>query len=355
LGIQRQFGSRTGLEIRYVGTEGVSLFTTRNGNPYVAGYINNGFANVLPAGVTAGVNPSCAACTGRVNPNYSVIRLRDNSGHSSYNGLDLAYTVRNAFNQLSMTTAFTWSKTMDNISEVYSFISSGSVVQGQDPYNLGPGERGLSNNNVPEALTVQLNWNMPWLKGSSHWYNTVAGGWTLGVFEVAQAGRPETVVQTNLNVNPLEDASVDSLIGGGDALRPFLASTSAPLNSVGAFTTSGTLVSVVNGVTTSNPVSISNVHWIYNTLAADKYFGTPFGVGRNTLTAPMLQRVDLSVYKNFTFRERFKLQIRGEATNAFNHPNYGVPNLYVDSANFLNATSTETAPRIIKLGAKIIF
>ena len=129
----------------------------------------------------------------------------------------------------------------------------------------------------------------------------------------------------------------------------------APLNSVGEFLSNGTLVSMVNGVATSNVVSISNVHWIYNTLAADKYFGTPFGVGRNTLTAPMLQRIDFSIYKNFSVTERLKLQIRGEATNAFNHPNYGVPNLYVASPNFLNATSTEVSPRIIRLGARIIF
>jgi outer membrane receptor protein involved in Fe transport len=355
IGVQRQFGSKTGLEIRYVGTEGVDLFATRDGNPYVAGFVNNGFADVLPPGVTTGVNTTCATCNGRVNPNYGVIRLRDNSGHSSYNGLELAYTVRNIYNQLTLTSAFTWSKAMDNISEVYSFINFGSVVQGQDPFNLGPGERGLSNNNVPEALTVQATWTMPWLKGTSHWYNRVAGGWTVGAFEVAQAGRPMTVVQTNLNVNPLEDAADDSLIGGGDQLRPFLATASAPLNSVGEFLPNGTLVSMVNGVATSNVVSISNVHWIYNTLAADKYFGTPFGVGRNTLTAPMLQRIDLSIYKSFAVTERFKLQVRGEATNAFNHPNYGVPDLYVDSPNFLNPTSTEVSPRIIRLGARIIF
>lgn len=355
LGIQRQFGAKTGLEIRYVGTEGVDLFATRDGNPYVAGFVNNGFADVLPAGVTAGVNTTCSSCNGRVNPNYSVIRLRDNSGHSSYNGLDLAYTVRNIGNQLTLTSAFTWSKTMDNISEVYTFLSSGSVVQGQDPFNLGAGERGLSNNNVPEALTVQATWTMPWLRGSSHWYNSVAGGWTIGAFEVAQAGRPMTVVQTNLNVNPLEDASDDSLVGGGDQLRPFLATRSAPLNSVGEMQTNGTILMMVNGAVTNTAVPITSVHWIYNTLAADKYFGTPFGVGRNTLTAPLLQRVDLSIYKNFSIREKLKLQVRGEATNAFNHPNYGVPDLYVDSPNFLNPTSTEVSPRIIKLGAKIIF
>ena len=96
---------------------------------------------------------------------------------------------------------------MDNISEVYSFASSGSVVLAQDPFNTSGGERGLSNNNVPEALTITASWTMPWLRGTSHWYNRVAGGWTLGAFEIFQTGRPLTVLQNNLNVNPLEDAA----------------------------------------------------------------------------------------------------------------------------------------------------
>jgi hypothetical protein len=354
LGIQRSIGSRMGLEIRYVGTEGVHLFATRDGNPYIAGFANNGFSNVLPAGVAPGVNPACAACNGRLNPNFGVIRLRDNSGHSNYNGLQTAYTIRNLANQLTMSAAFTWSKTMDNISEVYSFLSSGSVVLGQDPFNTGSGERGLSNNNVPQALTVTADWTMPWLRGTSRWYNRVAGGWTIGVFEIFQTGRPMTLVQNSVSVNPLEDSADDSFVGGGNSMRPFLANPSAPLNSVGEFLNG----SLVNLAKPSQTVSLSSVHWIYNTLAADQFFGTPFGVGRNTLTGPSLQQLNLSIYKDFAIREKLRLELRGEATNALNHVNYPLPNLYVDvgtATTFLNPTYGEAQPRVIRLGAKIIF
>ena len=360
-GIQRQIGQNMGLEIRYVGTEGVSLFATRNGNPYIAGFANNGFSNVLPNGVVPGVNPDCKVCNGRLDPSHGVVRLRDNSAHSSYNGLQTAYTIRNLFNQLSLSSAFTWSKTIDNISEVYAFTTSGSVVLGQDPFNVGPGERGLSNNNVPAAFSLEATWEMPWLKGTSHWYNRVAGGWTIGAFEVAQAGRPMTVLQNNLNVNPLEDSAIDSFLPSPSELRPFLANPNAPLSSVGQYNADGTLVNKANPKQT---VSVSDVHWIYNTLGADKAFGTPFGAGRNLLTAPMLQQLNLSLYKNFAVRERMSVQIRGEATNAFNHVNYPLPNLYTDvgtATTFLNPTYQEAGvtsnnpPRIIRLGLRIIF
>ena len=360
LGVQRQIGNKMGFEIRYVGTEGIHTFATRDGNPYIAGFYNNGFANVLPAGVAPGVNATCSVCNGRLNTNYGVVRLRDNSGHSNYNGLQTAYTIHDLGHQLTMSAAFTWSKTMDNISEVYTFLSSGSVVLGQDPFNTSSGERGLSNNNVPEALSITATWSIPWLRGASHWYNRVAGGWTLGAFEIFQTGRPMTAVQNNLNVNPLEDAAAASFVGGGDAMRPFLANPQAPLGTVGEFLNG----SLVNLAAPSQTVTLSSVHWIYNTLAADKFFGTPFGVGRNTLTGPSLQQMNLSIYKDFAIRETLRFEVRGEATNVFNHVNYPLPNLYVDSGTattFLNPTygeagvGTNNPPRIIRLGAKIVF
>jgi hypothetical protein len=275
--------------------------------------------------------------------------------------LQTAYTIHDLGNQLTMSAAFTWSKTMDNISEVFANSAFGSIVQAQDPFNPNAGERALSNNNVPEAISINLSWNMPWLKGTSHWYNRVAGGWTIGAFEIYQAGRPMQPLQSNTNANPLEDAASTSLIGGSDALRPFLANPEAPRSSVGEFLSNGSLVNLAKP---SQAVSFQSVHWIYNTLAADQYFGTPFGIARNILQGPALQQLNLSIYKNFSVTEKIRLQLRAEATNAFNHVSYQIPNLNVDSGTattFLNSTYVENTvggavpPRIIKLGVRIIF
>jgi hypothetical protein len=234
-------------------------------------------------------------------------------------------------------------------------------VLAQNPFNVTSGERGLSNNNIPLAFSLTANWDLPWLKRGDRWYDRVLGGWTIGAFEVAQAGRPMTVLQASTNLNVMEDAATVSLVGGSATLRPFLANPNAPLSSVGTFLSNGTLVNLAN---TSQQVSISNVHWIANTVAADKYFGTPFGVPRNTLTGPMLQQLNLSVFKNFAVRENLRVQIRAEATNAFNHVNYPLPNLNVDvgtATTFLNPTyqeagvNTNNPPRIIRLGLRIVF
>ena len=131
-----------------------------------------------------------------------------------------------------------------------------------------------------------------------------------------------------------------------------------PISTVGEFMSNGTLVNLNN---TSQVVSTSSVHWIYNTLTADKYFGTPFGVGRNVMRGPMLQQVNISLYKDFAVREKLKVQVRAEATNAFNHVNYPNPSTAVDVSTFMNYTTTEAGvttssqPRIIRLGVKIVF
>jgi outer membrane receptor protein involved in Fe transport len=347
-GLQRRLGNRAGFEARYVGTRGVALFASRNGNPYVAGFLNNGFADVVPSGVTAAAN-------GRVNGNYGNVRVRDNSGSSTYHGLQTSITTRSLRDQLTFSASYTFSKTIDNISEVYSFLGSGSIVLAQDPFNVSSGERGLSNNNVPHAFSLNATWEAPWLKHNAKWYGRVAGGWTLGVFDVWQAGHPMTPVQASTSANVLSDASLNSFVAGYDTARPFLVNKNAPLSAVGTYTASGSLVLLNN---TSQQVSLSNVHWVYNTLAADKVFGTPWGVGRNTLTAPVYQRADLSLYKNFAIGEHVKLALRAEATNAFNHAAYLTPNLYIDSGTtttFLNPTETEVTPRVVKIGAKIVF
>jgi hypothetical protein len=44
-------------------------------------------------------------------------------------------------------------------------------------------------------------------------------------------------------------------------------------------------------------------------------------VGRNTFTGPSLHNIDVRVSREFSFKERYRLQVRGEAFNVFNQTN----------------------------------
>jgi hypothetical protein len=61
---------------------------------------------------------------------------------------------------------------------------------------------------------------------------------------------------------------------------------------------------------------------------------------RDTLRGPHFSNFDLGVAKNFPiFGEKYRLQFRADAFNAFNHPNFGLPNTNVTSSTFGGITN----------------
>lgn len=63
-------------------------------------------------------------------------------------------------------------------------------------------------------------------------------------------------------------------------------------------------------------------------------------IGLQTNTAPPAKLLDFSIFKDFVFTERFRLQYRMEATNLFNHPWFGTPDNNLQNGTFGRVTST---------------
>src|SRR5262249_40295041 len=64
----------------------------------------------------------------------------------------------------------------------------------------------------------------------------------------------------------------------------------------------------------------------------------------------------LGIYKNFRLREGWKMQVRGEAFNAFNHPRFGGPGTNTANANFgVVDPAQQNQPRVLQIGLKINF
>jgi hypothetical protein len=83
----------------------------------------------------------------------------------------------------------------------------------------------------------------------------------------------------------------------------------------------------------------------------------PYGADGNTprdyLRGPGYRDVDLGIFRNISF-ERFVLQIRGEATNAFNMVSLNAPT--ANLASPLDGKITAAAsPRLIQIGARFTF
>jgi hypothetical protein len=61
-----------------------------------------------------------------------------------------------------------------------------------------------------------------------------------------------------------------------------------------------------------------------NCVTGSFHFGNE---GRNSLVGPNFRQFDLSIFKNTAITERLKLELRLEAYNLFNHPNFANPYL----------------------------
>jgi hypothetical protein len=70
---------------------------------------------------------------------------------------------------------------------------------------------------------------------------------------------------------------------------------------------------------------------------------------------PGLLLVDLGLHKEFLVKERFRVQLRGEAFNFANHTNLGMPDMNVLSGSFGMVTSTNTPARIVQVAVKVLF
>jgi hypothetical protein len=73
---------------------------------------------------------------------------------------------------------------------------------------------------------------------------------------------------------------------------------------------------------------------------------------------PGLENVDLSLFKQFFFTERFKLEFRSEFFNSFNHPNFTNPSSSIAASaigSFGKVFNTVTDPREIQFALKLYF
>ena len=79
--------------------------------------------------------------------------------------------------------------------------------------------------------------------------------------------------------------------------------------------------------------------------------------GRNSLVGPGTRTADLYVRKEFKVGKRAHLELRVEAFNAFNHPNFGLPDNYVDdgeSAGTITYTSIAAAAGPVRCAPRVL-
>jgi hypothetical protein len=406
-GLQRQINRSHVFEVRYVGTAGVSLFQNVNANffikPLITGpgpfsgatggqntgtaYSFPSFANLLPAGVTFQTCTNIAAtlfvdestCNGRQFPTAGVT-VRDNGAHSTYHSMQTRYSGRFLKNALSINGSYTWSKTIDNASEIFAFADIGSA-NSQNPFDRGNGERALSNLHRKHAFSANFIYDVPLFKDQRGIVGHLLGGWQLNGVQVSTSGNPYTPFETTNGSYGLGNAYLTS----GD--RPFIGNPNAPANTVAmsaidvAVLFKDAPAGIANNSTTFYsvnthnqgggwvPVATNQVRFIINGPGAAKVLGTPFGtMPRNYLKGPGINQLNMSVFKTTKIGERVKMQFQASAFNVLNHPNpgYGVnangylPNITPENAGlkatgFADFGDIRLARRVVQFGFRFIY
>jgi len=76
--------------------------------------------------------------------------------------------------------------------------------------------------------------------------------------------------------------------------------------------------------------------------------------GRGILEGPGYFNVDLGIHRNFKITERYELSFRWEMFNAFNRPNFDVPNANIGSSVAGQVSGTAPA-RVMQAALKLVF
>jgi len=293
--VQRQFGANWSVEVGYLGSVSHHLAGFLNRNMGIPSLVGNA-ASHLPFG------------------SYGYIQSVEDSANAVYNALAVKVTKRFSGN-LTLTTAYTHAVSLDD--------SSGIRVQGYDtlfPQNshCQRCERGLSSFDTRERLVIAPLYDLPvgtgkMLNINNKLVDTLIGGWQVGGIIMLQTGIPESLTISNLD-NSITQSGYDRPSSTGVSTPGFTPSPAGGWYDRAAYV-----------------------------VAPQGQFGN---LGRDTATAPGIYDINAEVHKNFRmpYNEKHQVQLRVEAFNLFNHPNWGQPQRNI-LAGAQIAGQSATAPR----------
>ncbi|MBT9333080.1 TonB-dependent receptor [Paracidobacterium acidisoli] len=359
LSVERAVSGNLSATIAYVGNVSRHLETVDN-----------------PNGPNALVNPANSYLQALPFPDFGQSNQNLFAGVSNYNGLQTKLEKRYA-SGLSFLTTYTYSHGLDNS---FSPLTSGAGTPRNS--NLIPLSDEYTNSlwDVRHRFTFNGYYEIPYGAGRAHpitnrLIDAFAGGWSTSLTFTAQTGNPFSVTPdiTTAPAGPRGQARTfvvrDPFKPGGspDPSNPGVncaAHTRTKTNWYNpcamANPLPGTLISLKPGPDGSPFTPQAGYSYPkYTTGLADAY---AFLGGRAyQVYGPGYERINMSLFKNFTtWREQY-LELRGDVFNIFNHPSWGNPSVVTDASNGGAITAAKVFQsntpdaRFIQISAKYIF
>jgi len=298
--IERKLPQDLVMNIGYVGTHSVHLLADYDIN---AGYPGSGTAN-LPYNIAYGRNVATNMWDGYLSSNYNSLQVSVNRAFS---------------NGLMVKAAYTYSKAID-----YTDADGWAAVG----WNWAPVfQRNRAAAGFDRTHVLQIGWlyELPMGKGKMFAKSGVGaailGGWQVNGIMSAYTGTPFTVGDSGSLLNAPNNTQTANQVG--------------PVVKIG---------DVGPGTRYYSPSAFATV-----TTAAT--FGS---TGRNILRNPGVWNTDLNITREFAFKERMRMQFRGEFYNMPNTSHFGgmqSTNVASGGANFLKVQSS-SGERQIRFGLR---
>ena len=245
-------------------------------------------------------------------PQYTTVSSEAPSlGSSTYHSLQAK--VEKRFSKgFTFLAAYTMSKILTN----------GTSVGIEDPTNLNL-ERSLATWDVFQRVVISGVYELPFGKGKivgNHWnrgLDAVLGGWQLNQITTFQGGFPLALTSTS-GVRP-------------NRVHPLAA---------------------MSGSTASRVLQYFDTS-AFTLPAAFTYGNAP--ATEPDVRTPGIDNTDLSLSKNFRFKERITAQLRFESFNTFNRAQFAGPATQAGTTSFGVITTQQNQPRKLQAAVKIIF
>jgi len=298
--VEHQLGRDSVARISYVGSHG--LYLSDNDSGGVVQELN-------PATYIPGASTEANTQARRPYQDFSTVFQQESGASSNYNGLQASFEKR--MKSLTVIANYTYSKSLDNIGW-------------DNPYNQNF-DHGPSAHNLPNNLKLSDVWTVPAPHVRQAFLNGLARGWQVNSLVVWQSGLPLTILSGVDNSFTGVGSDHANYLGGPIAL-------------------------------TTRRSHNAMAKEFFNTAAfGTNTIGTFGNASKGQVEGPRYFDTDMSVIKSTQLFEKVNLQLRVEAFDVFNDVNFEPPAVTQSaSASFGQITST-LDPRILQLGAKIVF
>ncbi len=355
LGITHAFNPNLSLEVEYVGNHGYRLlsFTDINQAQLGSAFCLNPLTLAQQKDACAVPATPGSEAMQESRPYYSkfpylgYIYQVGNRDYSNYNSMQVSLTKRLTHGVL-FNVGYTYGHGLDN----------GSLNRfGLNPENSNniTQDYAASDFDVRHRLTATATYNIPGIKG----FGQLLEGWqinTIVTFATAQpwqtydpndnfSGTGENTDRWSIFGNPADFSSgknsfADCIGGACTITNPYglpqtlnPAQTTAAINGCAAVAPSATTLAAAGCYVSNNGKSF----------IVPAALGTYGNMGRNILRDQGFKNWDMSIFKNFTFKERYGIQARWEVFNILNHPIAANPSGASSSVNTGNSPSPNTA------------